>query len=81
MRSRVEIRAARSPSSRLIATWAVSFKTDGSDGWLILTLDDSDSTSITDRIGYMDLKRVTAGEPVSMLDEPLQVEFRKVVTA
>jgi hypothetical protein len=59
----------------------VSFKTDGSDGWLILTLDDSDSTSITDRIGYMDLKRVTAGEPVSMLDEPLQVEFRKVVTA
>lgn len=75
-----EIRAKPSAGSELIATWDVSFETDGSDGEIILTLDDSDTVDIAYTRGYMDLKRVTAGEPVPVFDKPLHVEFKDVVT-
>ncbi len=75
-----EIRAKPSAGSELIATWDVSFETDGSDGEIILTLDDTVTADITHSRGYMDLKRVTAGEPVPVFDKPLHVEFKDVVT-
>lgn len=75
-----EIRAKPVATSELIASWTVSFETDGSDGEIILTLDDSDTVDITYSRGYMDLKRVTAGEPVPVFDKPLHVEFKDVVT-
>ncbi len=75
-----EIRVDKDKLSALIATWAVSFATNGIDGELLLTLDDSITTLITKSVGYMDLKRITGSEPVSVFDEPLEVIFNDSVT-
>lgn len=75
-----EIRVNKDPESTLLATWTVSFASDGTDGELILTLDDSVTSEIEKSTGYMDIKRVTAGEPVSVFDEPIEVLFRNVIT-
>jgi hypothetical protein len=75
-----QIRITKSPTSTLIATWVVSFTTNGTDGELILTLDDSVTSAITQSIGYMDLKRVSGGQPLSIFSEPLEVVFNTVVT-
>lgn len=76
-----EIRSEPTLESTLIATWAVSFLTDGTDGKLVLSLDDTVTTGITANSGYMDLKRVVGTEPVPVFDEPLEVVFRGAVTA
>lgn len=76
-----EIREDKDKDSTLIATWTVSFLTDGVDGKLILTLDNSLVSAITQTTGYMDLKRVSAGEPVPVFNHPLRVRFQEAVTA
>lgn len=76
-----QIRVGKDFESDLIAEWDVTFLTDGVDGELILTLDDSVTVMITNDIGYMDLKRVTGGEPVNVFDKPLEVLFKNSVTA
>lgn len=76
-----EIRAEIDQTSELIATWDISFVTDGSDGELELILDDAITRNIINTVGYMDIKRVVGGEPVNVFDEPLEVVFRKTVTA
>ena len=75
-----EIREEPNPEATLIATWSVSFLTDGIDGELILTLDDSATDNIDKFIGWMDMKRITGGEPVNLFDDPLEVHFKDVVT-
>lgn len=75
-----QIRTEPNSEATLIATWDVAFVTDGTDGELILTLDDSIASQITAQSGYMDLKRVTGGEPVPLFDKPLEVIFRGTVT-
>jgi hypothetical protein len=75
-----EIRVEEDSLSVLIATWIVSFETNGVDGELILRLDNSVTSLITKSVGYMDLKRVTGGEPVPVFDEPLEVLFKDTVT-
>lgn len=75
-----EIRTEPSRDSDFIAAWTVTFLTNGMDGELILTLDDSVTGPIDKTIGYMDLKRVTGGEPVNVFDEPLEVFFKDTVT-
>lgn len=72
----------RTPTGVLIATWDVVFDSDGTDGELILTLDNSDveSADIGYSSGLMDLKRVSGGEPYVIFDKSLEVEFREVVT-
>lgn len=75
-----QIREEKNPLSQLIATWEVRFLTDGVDGELILVLDDAVSGVIEQVQGYMDLKRMTGGEPVSIFDEPVEVLFKDVVT-
>lgn len=76
-----EIRVAKDRDSELIAAWDVSFETDGVDGELILKLDDSVTAEIVYGKGYMDLKRISAGEPYSVFDEPLEVLFQSTITA
>lgn len=76
-----EIRAEPERDSLLIATWEVAFATDGTDGELILTLDDLDTAQIKASGGYMDLKRVSGGEPLPVFEKPLEVEFQGTVTA
>lgn len=75
-----EIREKKEIDSALIAEWDITFATDGVDGELVLTLDDLVVAGITETSGYMDIKRVTAGEPLPVFDKPLYVEFRNVVT-
>lgn len=75
-----QIREGKETTSPLIATWSVSFATTGVDGNIVLTLDNTITSAITKTIGYMDLKRVTGGEPISVFDEPLEVLFKDVVT-
>lgn len=76
-----EIREEKDRESDLIATWDISFLTDGTDGEIVLTLDDAVTAPITKGTGWMDIKRVTGGEPVSVFDEPLEVLFKDTVTA
>lgn len=75
-----QIRVDKDKDSDLIAAWAVSFATDGVDGELLLTLDDSVSEAIEKSVGYMDVKRVTGSEPVSVFDDPLEVHFKSPIT-
>ncbi len=75
-----EIRVDKNQSSTLIATWVVSFETDGQDGELILTLDNSVTSSISNSIGWMDLKRVAGGKPLPIFAEPLEVLFVNTIT-
>jgi hypothetical protein len=70
----------RTESGLLIATWDVAFDGDGTDGELVLTLDDSAVSSITYFTGLMDIKRVSGGEPFPGFDKPVEVEFRETIT-
>lgn len=76
-----EIRTDKDAESDLIATWDVTYLTDGIDGELILTLDDSVTAAIEKSSGYMDLKRMSGGEPVNVFDDPLEVLFKETITA
>lgn len=75
-----EIRSEPEVEAPLIATWVVTYVNDGSDGQLILTMDDLETAAIKANSGYMDIKRVTNGEPVPVFDRPLEVTFRGTVT-
>ena len=63
-----------------LCEWTVTFATDGTNGELILTLTSEDLNEVTANYGYMDLKRVSGGEPLSVFLEPLKVAFKGVVT-
>lgn len=76
-----DIRVDKDSASALITTWVVSFATNGIDGEIILKLDNAVTALITKSTGYMDLKRVTGGEPVSIFDDPVEVLFKGTVTA
>lgn len=74
-----QIRKEKDHESELIASWDVAFLTDGVDGELILTLDDS-AREIESSGGWMDFKRVSNGQPLDAVDEPLEVLFVETVT-
>lgn len=76
-----EIRESKRPTSELIAEWDVRFATDGTDGELILTLDYTVTETIMKSKGYMDIKRISGGEPLNVFDAPLEVLFQETVTA
>jgi hypothetical protein len=73
-----QIRSEPDSSSPLIIEWEVGFVTDGADGEIVLSID---ATDITANSGYMDIKRITAGQAVPVFDKPLEVDFRGTVTA
>lgn len=75
-----EIRAQPDQSAPIIATWVVTKPNGGADGLLTLTMDDVITAQITASDGFMDIKRVTGGEPVPVFDKPLEVVFRGTVT-
>jgi hypothetical protein len=78
-----EIRIDKDQASDLLATFTVGFVTTGADGELVLTLDDSSFTAevLTRSYGFMDIKRVANGEPLSVFAEPVEVVFQGTVTA
>jgi hypothetical protein len=71
----------RTPSGELIATWTVLFDSDGTDGEIVLKLDDAITEDIQYPTGIMDIKRVSGGEPYAVFDGPLEVTFIETVTA
>lgn len=77
-----QIRAGKSKTSALILEWEVSFVTDGADGKLLFTIDDSEvsSETITQKRGYMDIVRIAGGQPYPVLKYPIRVNFRDSVT-
>lgn len=75
-----EIREEVDQTSPLIATWTVTFATDGTDGEIVLTLDDSITTTLTKQIGYMDLKRTSNNTALNVFDEPIQVLIKNSIT-
>jgi hypothetical protein len=76
-----QVRTQPDQAAPLIMTWSVTFLTDGDDGELVLTVDNSITAGITANSGFMDLKRVSGGEPIPVFDRPLEVIFRGSVTA
>lgn len=76
-----EIRSEPNTDSVLLATWVVTKISGGTTGLLSLRIDDNESRQIAADSGYMDIKRVTGGEPVPVFDRPLEVSFRGTVTA
>lgn len=77
-----EIRVAEDPESALIAEWVVSFKTDGTDGELVLSLSAIATAEIQHKTGWMDIKRVSTGGKVPPVFEgALPVVFKSTVTA
>lgn len=75
-----QIRSEPDQSAPLLATWLVSYVTDGTDGEITLYLDDTFSGQVNASKGYMDIKRVTGGEPVPVFEAPLEVIFVGSVT-
>lgn len=75
-----EIRTQQSVDAPLIAEWTVNVE-DAETGEITLTLDNGLVSDISQRTGYMDIKRVVDDEPYPVFAEPLEVEFRGVVTA
>ena len=70
----------RTASGELIMTWALEFDGDGTDGELVLIADNSITGPVAYATGLMDIKRLSGGEPLSVFDAPIEVEFREVVT-
>jgi hypothetical protein len=75
-----EIRTHPTVEATLIAEFDISFVTDGTDGKIVLTLDDT-ARDITPTTGYMDIKRVVDGEALPLFDEPLEVKLEDTVTS
>lgn len=75
-----EIRTEEDSESDLIATWQVTFLTDGTDGELVLTMDDSVTQDIEHSNGFMDLQRYSGGEPLSVFSKAIPVSIRGKVT-
>jgi hypothetical protein len=76
-----EIRTQPSHLSPLLATWTVSFVTDGTDGLVELYLSDTITAQIEADTGYTDIKKVISGEPYPGFERPLEVFFQGTVTA
>lgn len=53
---------------------------DESNGEYTLTIDDTFTSQIVVDTGYMDVLRITGGEPVPVFEEPLQVIFMGTVS-
>lgn len=74
-----QIRSEPKATGTLLAEWTVTYATDGSDGELIMTIDDSPGEIVANE-GYMDLKRVVGGNAVPVFEHIIPVLFRSSVT-
>lgn len=63
-----QIRASKDPAAAVIATWDVSFETDGTNGNLVATMDDSVTSAIVENTGWMTLVKVNGSKHVPVFD-------------
>ena len=75
-----QIRSEPDVAAPLLATWTVEV-TDATKGLLKLTLDDVLAAQIKATSGFMDIKRMSNGEPLAVFDRPIEVTFVGSVTA
>lgn len=75
-----QIRTQPEVTSPLIVEWDVDFLTDGTDGELVLTIDQTAAAQIVASSGFMDLKRVSGSTVPPLFDRALEVVFRGAVT-
>ena len=75
-----QIKEDKTSSSEVVVAWAPSFETDGTDGVLRLVLSNELIATITKSIGYMDIKRMSAGEPLPVFKELIEVHFKETIT-
>ena len=71
-----DLRATTSATSTLIATWTVTFATNGKDGELIATLPDTVTSTLAVGTAYMRLKRTTPGPTIEIFGEPVLVSIQ-----
>lgn len=77
-----EIREDDDPESTLLATWDVSLvSAEAGHSELVLTIDSAAANQVEKELGYMDLKRLSGGEPLNVFDGVLEVLFKDPVTA
>jgi hypothetical protein len=74
-----QIRSEPDTEAPLIMEWSVSV-VDATSGELLLTVDNVDTADIKANSGFMDLKRVSGGEPLAIFDHPIEVRFVGSVT-
>lgn len=70
----------RSKSGEFLVEWTIEFDSDGTDGELIMTIDNALTTDLVAEEGLMDFKRMSAGEPLPVIARALEVQFVKSVT-
>lgn len=76
-----QVREKAIVSAPLIATaTSVLPVTTGVDGMLYVLFDDNTLNAVTAKSGYLDLKRMSGGEPLPVF-APVKVKFQEVVTA
>lgn len=76
-----QIRKGPSSTSSLIASWSPQISDDGRT--IILTLSHETCSTepvISAKSGWMDIKRVHEGEPLSVFEDSLSVVFKSPVT-
>lgn len=75
-----QVREKALVTAPLIATaTSVTFETTGVDGVLYVLFDDATLSAVTAKSGYLDLKRMSGGEPLPVF-APVKVKFQEVVT-
>lgn len=74
------IRASKDSDSTVLATWAIGFLTDGTDGEIVLTLEPEDTADIPYTIGWTDLKRIAGSESLPVFRSAVQVVFEESLT-
>lgn len=75
-----QIRTEPAQDAPLIADFEVTVVGDGTTGKLDLRLDDVVTSQISATTGWMDIKRMSGGEPIPTF-EPIEVIFVGTVTA
>jgi hypothetical protein len=74
-----QVRTQPDLASPLIMTWVVEVVV-AAVGELVLRVDNTVTAEITANSGYMDLKRMSDGEPIAVFKDPIEVEFQGSVT-
>ena len=72
-----QVREKALVTAPLIAT--ATSETTGVDGVLYVLFDDATLSAVTAKSGYLDLKRMSGGEPLPVF-APVKVKFQEVVT-
>lgn len=74
-----QVRTGPDRSYPLLLNFVVT-TVDASNGEYTLTIDDTFTSQVVVDSGYMDILRITGGEPVPVFEEPLQVIFKGTIT-